>query len=500
MAITLRINNSHTFIDGSLDKETYKELKNALGYKDPQSVFKNRKGNWDGIRTTVCYSSTYCKCSIKKEGTHFPSGLLSKAREFFDLKKINVNLIDERIKPIEKKLWVPNPLYPAFDYQESTIKKSCKQGRGIIKVATGGGKTRIGAGIIAELGVYPFIFYVTSIDLLKQAKDEIQKFVVENGVPVKVGAVGGGKKDIQDITVMTVQTAIRSLGENFVSYDEEDEWLKDDETDASSDVADLIRSARGMIADEVQHWAAETCQVISDHSLNVWYKYGLSATPWRDLGDDLLIDACFGKPIVDINASFLIDRGILVPPNIYFVHTPKQMFEGSFATVYKEGVVENEVRNNIICNLSQKMVAKGRQILILVKHIEHGEILEDMVPGSFFIHGSHSSKEREAHISLMRERKADVTISTSIFDEGIDVKPLDGLILAGSGKSATRGLQRIGRVIRNFKDDSIGYVKKDAMVIDFQDNFRYMNTHSNKRRKIYLSEPRFLIKDIKPHG
>lgn len=211
----------------------------------------------------------------------------------------------------------------------------------------------------------------------------------------------------------------------------------------------------------------------------------------------MLIDGCFGRAIADISASFLIERGYLVQPSIYFVHTRTPNLEGAYATVYKEGIVENQERNLMIANIAQKMTESGRHVLVLVKIIEHGERLEAMIPNSFFINGSHSAKTREEWIAKMRRREAPVTIATSIFDEGVDVKPLDGLILGGSGKSQTRALQRVGRVIRTFEDKASGFVKKDAFVVDFHDNMKYMLGHSRKRRKIYETEPKFIIKDWK---
>jgi superfamily II DNA or RNA helicase len=71
------------------------------------------------------------------------------------------------------------------------------------------------------------------------------------------------------------------------------------------------------------------------------------------------------------------------------------------------------------------------------------------------------------------------------------------LILAGSGKSQTRALQRIGRVIRAYEDKQTGFVKKDAYVVDFHDNIKYMLNHSRARRRIYETEPEFVIKDFK---
>jgi superfamily II DNA or RNA helicase len=299
---------------------------------------------------------------------------------------------------------------------------------------------------------------------------------------------------------MTVQTAIRAIGEKYKKYDDED---SDENSSAEmqkkySVIADLIHNAKGIIADEVHHWAAETCQIISDHSYNARFKYGMSATPVRDMGDDLLIDACFGKIISEINASFLIKQGILVKPTIYFVHTKKRMNdEVTYQTAYKESIVQNDERNLMIANVSQNMVKEGRHVLILVKHVEHGEILEKMIPNSVFLSGSNTSKARQKHIDQMRNKEKAITIATSIFDEGVDVKPLDGLILAGSGKSQTRALQRIGRVIRCFQDPVTGKEKKDAYIVDFHDHMKYMLNHSKARRRIYETEPEFVIKDFK---
>jgi superfamily II DNA or RNA helicase len=501
--ITLRVQDSTTFVVGKMTKELYQEFKKTLGYEDPNRMWKGKNAkNWNGYITTVCYDKARCRCSIKKDGVHFPTGLYSRATDFFRAYGVGCSTSDERSGFSSNQVILgTNHDFQVRDYQQEVIDKAVKQQRGIIKVATGGGKTAIGAGIIAKLGVGPFIFYVTSQDLLRQAKSELERFLNISGMPLEVGVIGGGKCDIRDINIMTIQTAVRAVGEKFKKYDDEDAEKEEPSEEVKARyalIADLIHRAKGMICDEVQHWAAETCQVIADHSMNARFRYGLSATPWRDMGDDLLIDACFGKMIAEINASFLIRQGILVRPTIYFVHTRKKLDEDiTYQTAYKEGIVQNEERNLLIANIAQNMVQEGRHVLILGKHIEHGELLESMIPNSVFLNGSHSAKVRQLHIDQMRIKKAPITIATSIFDEGVDVKPLDGLILAGSGKSQTRALQRVGRVIRTFSDPISGFVKKDAYIVDFQDNMKYMQGHSKARRRIYETEPEFIIKDFK---
>jgi superfamily II DNA or RNA helicase len=512
-SIVLRVNNNVTHIDGKLDSDVYKSLKKHLGYTPEDSYwmvesnkFKHvdgegnyKKGQewrqeWDGSVTTVCWNRAKCKCHIKKNGTHFPTGLLGRAREFLNNNNVGHTCVDERAKVDKCRDLSMSDEFELRDYQIDVVQKACAVDRGIIKASTGSGKTGIAASIIAERGVSPTIFYVPSIDLLTQAKNEIERFVRYNNIPVKVGQIGGGKKEFEDITVMTIQTAVRCLGGKYVKYDDEEKSKKEDLDiiEIRKDVVDLIKSSKLMIADEVQHWACETCQIISDASISCRYKWAMSATPWRDKGDDILIDACFGKCVAEISASMLIKRGYLVKPTINIINfNDFKINKSSYPNVYKYGITENESRNNLISSLATTYHGEGKNILILCKQINHGKILERMIPGSEFLHGSHSGKKRKEHLDKMRRGEARLTISSVIFDEGIDIRALDTLILAGSGKSQTRALQRIGRTLRPFKG------KKHATIIDFRDQCKYLLSHSKKREKIYRTEPEFVIKLIK---
>ena len=79
-------------------------------------------------------------------------------------------------------------------------------------------------------------------------------------------------------------------------------------------------------------------------------------------------------------------------------------------------------------------------------------------------------------------------IATSILNEGIDVKGIDVLILAGGGKAKISLLQRAGRGLRT------GENKDKLLIIDFA-NFthKYLLKHSMLRLKIYRSEECFMI-------
>ena len=511
-SLLLKFDNNVTYLEGRLDSDIYSEFKKELGYYPEEANYivrtvqareemKERLGlkssqfkkDWDGLITTVCYNKKFCRCFSPKGGTHFPTGLLYSARKFLQEKGLDVKIQDIRSCPNRNvgSLQMTS-LYESRPYQLQVVEDSIKKNRGIIKMATGGGKTACICKLVADIGVFPLVIYVTSIDLLYQMKKELEKFISKNGEKIEVGIIGDGKKDIKDITVMTIQTAVIALGGTYKKYDDEErkqqieKFYKED-----NEIKDTIKNARLIICDEVQHWASETCQMISDASDKAYYRYGLSGTPYRDLNDDILIEGCFGRMISNINASYLIDHGYLVAPHIYFIDIHHKMKWSGYPKVYKYGIVENELRNEYIKSVCEMLTDDNRNILILCKQISHGEILQSMIPNSIFLHGVHSAKQRGEHLEKMRQKEAGVTISSSIFDEGIDVSALDALVLAGSGRSSTRALQRIGRILRPYPN------KKDAIVIDFMDNYKYLKQHSLKREKIYKTEPKFEIERLK---
>lgn len=136
-SIVLEVTNVSTFVYGRMEKEIYQKFKKALGYIDPNAMWKSSPNQkWDGWKTTVCYNKTYCRCSVRKDGMHFPTGLLSLAREFFANNNISVSVIDKREK-VEKNLNLSiSPEAEIRDYQQGAIDLSVKKGRGIIKVTT----------------------------------------------------------------------------------------------------------------------------------------------------------------------------------------------------------------------------------------------------------------------------------------------------------------------------------------------------------------------------
>jgi superfamily II DNA or RNA helicase len=147
------------------------------------------------------------------------------------------------------------------------------------------------------------------------------KYVRYNGQPVEIGRIGAGHCDLQPITIATVQSAEVALADKFTPYDADS---KKDKTKLSDnqkkEVIRFLKEAQFVTVDECQHCSCQTIQTVMGQSYKARLRIGCSASPWRDDGLDILIEACFGKRLCDIDASFLIDNGYLIQPYIIFNH------------------------------------------------------------------------------------------------------------------------------------------------------------------------------------
>jgi superfamily II DNA or RNA helicase len=492
--IIVRVGNVNLHVQGLVDRDLRDELRHALSYIVPnykympkykQSQFSDKP--WDGTMTVAVPS---------KNGLQAPTGLYSYVRELFQNHGIKFQVVDERPAAVVTPGYTHH--VTCRDYQRSSIDEGLKRQRGILKIATGGGKTETVIAMMIEASVYPAIFYVTSCDLLEQAYDRFRKRVTYNGEKPNIGRIGGGHCDIQPITIATVQSCQQALTGHYTKFDDCDS--KDNMTlseQQKAAICDLVHQAQFVYVDECQHVAAETIQDILNASHKARFRIGGSASPWRDDGLDILIEAAFGRRFCDISASFLIERGYLLRPKIVFNHFDQKLgATGTFAAHYNKYVVENDPRNLWIAERAKYHMDLGRPTIILVKWVPHAERLKELIPGSEILTASGDSKKspkkRKAVLDLMRARTLRCIIGTSLLDEGVDVPAATAGIFAGGGKSSTRELQRVGRFIRKDEDDP---TKDFAYVEEFYDHTKWLTNHAKLRRKILETEPAFEITD-----
>lgn len=477
--IKVVVGNTKSKIVGDLPEAINRKIDRELSYLVDGYAFspRFRAHRWDGrARLYSKITKTY------QTGCFF---LVTKILKDYNIK---YEIEDERTKiPLGSPLTVYSKV--PRDYQQVAIDGLLKISRGTLLAATGAGKTFIIANIVAKLNL-PTIIYTHTCDLLYQMKDEI-----ESSLHIKCGQIGAGKIDIQQINVATMQTVVRALDKKYVKNDEYD-YADDEGTDLASckkQVVDFIKKCPIAIVDEVHHASADSLQIILKKSVNAFYRYGVTAT-MREKGDDLLIYGVIGRIIHTITASELIRKKWLVPPTIYFyeVDYDLKMQEGSYQTVYKNCIVNNVYRNGLIISSAVKFCTNKKKVLILVRQINHGDILINALLGYGlnvrFLQGKVDAEIRKDILEDFRNGELECLVATTLADEGLDIPVLDAVILAGGGKSKIKALQRVGRALRPFP----GKVK--AYIIEFMDNAHHLLKHSKERLKIYQTEEEFNIR------
>lgn len=398
-----------------------------------------------------------------------PAGLLPRVLAVMDGAGFPYVLVHDAAKVTPAN--ITPKLFPLRPYQVNAVialTKGLRMG-GILQAATGAGKTAMAAKLI-QICKTQTLFCVHTKDLMKQAQDAFRQFL-----GIEVGQIGAGKDRILPVTVATIQTLAKGRHDDY------------------------LKTVQLAMFDECHHVAAHTVYNVRMRLANAPIVVGLSASPWRDDGHDMRIEAACGPVKYAITASDLIDQGFLVPPEIvvYRRELPKALKDRSggvaaFAKLYRDVIVTDPDRNRFVAALAQEQLDKGRRVLVLVKQIEHGMLLTSLIPGSVFVDGTNTSSSARSEVfDAFRSGDLSCLIGTSLCDEGVDIPAADALILAGAGASSTRALQRIGRVLRAAPG------KSSAFVADIVDDHHTFRRQFYARNRIYKTERRFQVREVR---
>ena len=352
--------------------------------------------------------------------------------------------------------------------------------------------TSIATQIISEIKTGPFMFYVLTKDLMEQAYDTLSACL-----NIPIGRIGGAHFDVRDINVCTVQTVIRSIKNDRTfkvsdyMFDNEDSWDKKDvlSQEKTSIIRNLLGSVKGLFLDECHHASSAMCRDVMGASPNAYWRYGGTATPYREDNAEIVLQGLFGRKIVDISASYLIDRGYLLTPYILFDPIEHENVPNAYPSVYSQCVTKNDAFHSHVAQTANHLIEKGLSTLILVQHYPHGNALKKLIPNTEFVTGKMSTKKRSKCIQDLRDKKSLCMIATSLADEGLDIPTLDAALLAGGGASATRVNQRVGRTLRPDRGSPIP--KDRSIVVIYDHKARHLDKQTRKVKKMLKVEEKF---------
>src|SRR5215217_7138725 len=194
--------------------------------------------------------------------------------------------------------FVPSLSLQARPYQRDAIRSWLRSdGRGVVVLPTGAGKTVVAFQALAEVPVRALVI-VPTIELLRQWRLGL---IEKAGVPEdQVGVVGGGERTVRAVTVMTYDSAAmprRRLNEFGL-----------------------------LIVDEVHHLPAPTYRAIAEKAAAPW-RLGLSATPERSDGAHLELAELIGPEVYRRRPADLAEEGHIAryrERRIYVDLTPEE--------------------------------------------------------------------------------------------------------------------------------------------------------------------------------
>jgi superfamily II DNA or RNA helicase len=256
---------------------------------------------------------------------------------------------------------------------------------------------------------------------------------------------------------------------------------------------EFLETIECVMVDECHHASARTIREPLLEMKNAAYRYGFSATPWRDKWHEelLLISALGDKQIYDFSAMEAVEKGIIAKPIYQIINspTPDAYLRDirHWRTILEEGIIGNKARNKAIVRRTEELVANHKNVLICVDEISHLEILQTRLKAAgvnpHIIHGQMNDKEKDKNIETVSFGEGGMaSIATMAVGEGANLVNIDVVILAGGGKGSIRFLQRIGRGARKTA------TKFEVLIIDFEDWFNpTLAKHSRLRKEIFNS-------------
>ncbi len=402
---------------------------------------------------TIFIQKTLAKTIYYKNQTlviSFPAGLGARVKAFCEYIKPKSLQLYKQDAVAVRQLDLHLHNFQPRPYQQAAMDKIIAgmiPNRATLVMATGSGKTKLSAMIAANLGV-PTIFYVYSDTLLKQTAEVYEELLQQD-----IGRVGGRNFFIKPITIASLQTV-------YSCHEKQDNrWDK---------LAEYLDRVELMFVDEGHMLGAETVYTVAQLT-DAYYSYSLTATPFREDGKEIFIEAATGCVYNLIKEEELVAGGYILPVEVEIypvIHQPARTYK--YHALYEKEIIDHWDRHRAVVNAVKRYADK--QVLILDKEIRHGKKIQEnlLCP---FIHGKTPVNERNAVLNSFKDKEIQILIASSILKQGIDIPEAEVLVLAHGGTSSVELLQKIGRVRRPAEN------KTKGIVVDFYD---YTEPASNK--------------------
>jgi superfamily II DNA or RNA helicase len=333
---------------------------------------------------------------------------------------------------------------PQKEVKKEAIEILNKQGSVIISAYCGFGKSITALSIACKIKMRTLIVCHRLV-LIKQWKESIERFCPSSKITVLDKGKDDGKKTLPDSEFYIINAI------NIPKYN-----------------PSLFSHIGLVMVDECHNIMADKLSQ-GMKSLFPRYLIGLSATPYRVDGLDVLLELYFGTTkIVRENTRkhliYKVETGIKITPKL------NKMGKIDWGSVI-EAQASNKERNELIVNILKKF--SDRTFLVICKRVEQAKyilsrLIEEKQDATSLI-GSNQTYDKNSRIIVGTAQK----VST-----GFDSPNLDAMVLASDVEQYF--VQYLGRVFR--REDVV------PIIFDIVDDFPLLQKHYRTRYDVYIEK------------
>jgi superfamily II DNA or RNA helicase len=363
-------------------------------------------------------------------------------------------------EPLSPDIKFHGQLHP---FQRDTVIKILNSDKDeIVESPCGSGKTVIGLAASVARGVKTAILVPTE-QLMEQWVARVKVFLNYDA-----GVYYSKKKEIKDITIFSIASMFRK------------------DTTIDPEATRIFDMFGFVICDETHRLGA----VGWGNAVKCFKgakRLGLTATPHRPDGLDVLMHFHIGEVQTKISHQTLVDAGIVLVPDIITLNHngPKDSYKtkprtGEFDFVGTcNRIATCPARNSLVRRVIVRALEFNRKTLVLINRLSHIEALLDELEDAGLsdkvgvMKGGTDNKEEVF--------AKDVIIGMlSLVKEGLDLSSLDTVVIAVPVSDYGMVEQILGRVSR------VDQNKKQALVIDIHDvNSKPLMMMAYKRINVY---------------
>lgn len=369
-------------------------------------------------------------------------------------KEFGDSIKDETLERSFEYLFPPEQDYYPRDYQQEAIKKALLNKRGVLRLATGAGKSIIIYTLIRMLIAKgeKIILVVPSISLVEQMFSDFKEYGWDMADKHCNLLYSGQQIDPRkSVLITTWQSVYQKAPKFFEPYG-------------------------ALIIDETHGAKGQSIQEICKKCTSASYRIGLTGTMPKDEAEKWTIYGFLGPTIYDLSAKTLIDRGVLSQIQIKNVIAkyPVEMCKPMIDYPSEQNLINGYEKRTKVLDHILKQIPKGQNTLILVQRIKHLKMIRDHLLDNhqnlevYEIYGDTKPEERE-RIRKLVDQRDDVALicSYATMAVGVSIKKLTNVVFFESYKSEVKVLQSIGRGLRKHES-------KECMILwDVVDDLRY---------------------------